>query len=89
MTEFVWDSPEFFDKPKHVMVSPYGFHPSMSFNPFIERPKDNPEEALRLYKENYNKARADKEWEFLEKFCDKVYSKYVNLFNKTVGRILK
>ena len=48
----------------------------INFNIFIARPVDNEVEAYRIYKENHNSDRANKDWNFLNV-----------AWNKTLGKI--
>lgn len=72
----VFSDPEFHNSKFGPTPTPYPSKVPSLGSIFIPRPKDDPAEAYRLYKENHNSARANKEWNFLNV-----------AYNKTLGRI--
>lgn len=76
---WVWQDKEAWNSPVPKFGSPYGpLHNGLK-GIWITRPVDNQWEAERLYKENHNSERANREWSWL----NRVYPIYCNLFPKS------
>lgn len=77
----VWDDKEQWNSPPSRFGSPYGYPRDMKFNIFdVGNKGENMEEGAKIYKLNHNSERANREWEWLDNLCSKIYTKYCRLW---------